>query len=143
MRHRTKYRFSPTKPLRTLAWVLISAIVIAAPVYSDARDISQVRELPQARDSIQARNAPQSGSNSPAGNAVQAREIIGASDSIRITVFQNPDLMALQHLFGEFVVLHAQTEEGRALRVRYEGIEIVDVELGLQHGSHELVQLGG
>jgi polysaccharide export outer membrane protein len=92
MRHTTKYRFSPTNTWRTLAWALISAIVTAAPVYSDAREPSQVREFPQARDTIQTRNTPQSGSNSPAGNAVQAREIIGASDSIRITVFQNPDL---------------------------------------------------
>jgi polysaccharide biosynthesis/export protein len=92
MRHMTKYRFSPTNTLRTLAWVLISAIAVAAPIYSDARDTSQVREFPQVRDTTQARNTPQSGSNSPAGNAVQAREIIGASDSIRITVFQNPDL---------------------------------------------------
>jgi len=92
MRHTTKYRFSPANTWRTLAWALISAIVIAAPVYSDAREPSQVREFPQARDTIQTRNTPQSGSNSPAGNAVQAREIIGASDSIRITVFQNPDL---------------------------------------------------
>jgi polysaccharide export outer membrane protein len=88
----TKYRFSPIETLRALARVLVSAMVIAAPVSSDARDASMVRELPQARDSVQARNAPQSGSNSPAGNAVQAREIIGASDSIRVTVFQNPDL---------------------------------------------------
>ena len=86
MRHMTKYRLSPTNTLRTLAWVLISAIVIAAPGYSDARDPSQAREFPLAR------NTPQTGSNSPAVNAVQAREIIGSSDSIRITVFQNPDL---------------------------------------------------
>jgi polysaccharide export outer membrane protein len=92
LRHRTKYRFPPTNPLPILAWVLISAIAIAAPVNSDARDPSQVREFPQARDVNQVRNTPQSGSNSPPGNAVQAREIIGASDSIRITVFQNPDL---------------------------------------------------
>ena len=86
MRHMTKYRLSPTNTLRTLAWVLIAAIVIAAPGYSDARDPSQAREFPLAR------NTPQTGSNSPAVNAVQAREIIGSSDSIRITVFQNPDL---------------------------------------------------
>lgn len=96
MRHTTKYRFPPTDTLRNSAWVLISAILIAAPVYSDARDPTPVRELPQARDTIPPRNppqsAPQSGSNAPAGNAVQAREMIGASDSIRVTVFQNPDL---------------------------------------------------
>ncbi len=98
MRHSTKYRFSPANTLHNLAWVLISAILIVAPVYSDARDASQAREFQQPRDTIPARtqsapqSAPQSGSQSPAGSAVQAREIIGASDSIRITVFQNPDL---------------------------------------------------
>ena len=103
MRHSTKYGFSPTNTFHNLAWVLISAILIVAPVYSDARDASQVREFQQPRDTTPVRNSPQSppqsGSNNAAvsavqaaGNAVQAREIIGASDSIRITVFQNPDL---------------------------------------------------
>jgi polysaccharide export outer membrane protein len=92
MRHMMKYRFSPSNTLRTFARVLVSTIVIAAPVYSEGRDTSQVREIPQSRDTIQARNAPQGGSNNPAGDAVQGREILGASDSIRITVFQNPDL---------------------------------------------------
>jgi polysaccharide export outer membrane protein len=87
-----KYRFSPSNTLRTFARVLVSTIVIAVPVYSEGRDTSQVREIPQSRDTLQARNAPQSGSNNPAGDAVQGREILGASDSIRITVFQNPDL---------------------------------------------------
>ena len=90
MRHMTKFRFSPAKPLGTLARVLILAIVIAAPVFSDARDISPVREFPLARNNPQIN--PPTGSNSPAGNAVQGGEIIGSSDSIRITVFQNPDL---------------------------------------------------
>ena len=101
MRLMRKYHFSPTNTLRTLAWVLIPAMVIAAPVYSDAREpsTSPVRELPaaardtvQARETMQARATPQSGSSSQPGNLVQARDVLGASDSIRITVFQNPDL---------------------------------------------------
>ena len=47
---------------------------------------SQVRNAPQSA------STPQSASISPAPNALQTREILGASDSIRITVFQNPDL---------------------------------------------------
>ncbi len=86
MRHTMKYRFSPSNTLRTFARVLLATIVMAAPVYSEGRDTSQVR------DTIQARNAPPIASNNPAGDAVQGREILGASDSIRITVFQNPDL---------------------------------------------------
>lgn len=98
LRHMMKYRFSPFNARRTLARVLISAAVIAAPVCSDARDTSQLRESPQSRDTVQARTTTQGGSNGQAGstvqagNAVQAREVLGASDSIRITVFQNPDL---------------------------------------------------
>jgi len=92
MRHMIKYRFPPGNTLRTFARVLISAIVIAAPVYCEGRDTSPVRELPQSRDTIQARNAPQGGTNNPAGDGVQGRDILGASDSIRVTVFQNPDL---------------------------------------------------
>ena len=108
MRNISKHRFSPANTFRTLARVLISAIAIAAPTYSDARDTSpvvpvaretpqvpQAREtspVPQPRETIQARNAPPGGSTGPAVNAMQGREILGASDSIRITVFQNPDL---------------------------------------------------
>lgn len=92
LRHMTKYRFSSTETLRNSAWLLISVIVIAAPVYSDAREPSQVRELPQARDTVQTRATPQSGSTIQAGNVAHAREVLGATDSIRITVFQNPDL---------------------------------------------------
>lgn len=114
MRQMTKYGFSATKNLRTLAWVLISAIGIAAPVSSDARDPvaaretaaapaqardpagapAAARELQQARDITQARNTPpgENKSENQAAKAGQAREILGASDSIRITVFQNPDL---------------------------------------------------
>jgi polysaccharide export outer membrane protein len=63
-----------------------------ASLAPQARDSSQV---PPARDSIQARNAPHTAISSAATNAsntLQGREILGASDSIRITVFQNPDL---------------------------------------------------
>ena len=116
MRQMTKHGFSVTNNLRTLAWVLISAIGIAAPVSSDARDPVAVREtaaapapardpagapaatreLQQARDITQARNTPpgetKSENSGQAAKPGQAREILGASDSIRITVFQNPEL---------------------------------------------------
>ena len=100
MRHMTKYSFSPTNVPRALAWILVTSMFILAPVCLQAREPSPVRdsppprETPLARDTTQARNTPQTVTtgNSQAGNAVKAREILGASDSIRITVFQNPDL---------------------------------------------------
>jgi polysaccharide biosynthesis/export protein len=92
MRHTTQYRFSVTKPLHTLTGALLLAILITAPDYSEAGDTSRLREFQQPRDTIPARNLPQSVSNGPAGSPVQSRAIIGASDSIRITVFQNPEL---------------------------------------------------
>ena len=104
MRYMTKYCFTPANAWRSVAWVLLSSTLIAAPVSSQARDTTPVRDTPQVRDTTQVRNTPQAGSASHAANATQAgtinqtanaaqaREILGAGDSIRITVFQNPDL---------------------------------------------------
>ena len=104
MRHMTKYCFTLANALRSVAWVLLSSTLIAAPISSQARDTTPVRDPPQARDTTPVRNTPQAGSPSQTANAVQAgstsqtvnaaqaREILGAGDSIRITVFQNPDL---------------------------------------------------
>jgi len=65
MRQMTKHGFSATNNLRTLAWVLISAIGIAAPVSSDARDPVAVRETAAAP-------AP---ARDPAGAPAAAREL--------------------------------------------------------------------
>ena len=51
--------------------------------------------------------------------------------------------MAAQGLLGQVVVFHAQGEDGFAVRVRNEGVEVVDVQLGLQQGGHEAAQAGG
>ncbi len=59
-----KYRFTMSHAWRSLAWALFAAAMLAAPVPSHS----------------QARNAP------------QTREDLGAGDTIRITVFQSPDL---------------------------------------------------
>ncbi len=95
MRHKMNNRCSPVLTWRALAWALISAITIVTPLASHARDPMQVRDAAavQVRESPQALNAPQSGASSTIGPAVRIpREILGAGDSIRITVFQNPDL---------------------------------------------------
>src|SRR5579859_2524594 len=104
MRNMTNYRFSPARCLRTLAWILISTMAIALPVSSQAGDVAQARDLqrelqkvreqprdlPQASDKGQPREMPTTRANALA--AAQQRDVLGASDSIRITVFQNPDL---------------------------------------------------
>ncbi len=113
MRQLTDRRFATIKPLRHLAWALLSMAVIAAPLYAQVRDAAKEREVPQAReaakdaakerelaksrDTVQARATPpgpgSTGATSGlAGNTGPIREVLGPSDSIRITVFQNPDL---------------------------------------------------
>ncbi len=115
MRHMTTRALATMKPLRNLALALLSMAVIAAPTYGQARDPAKERETPQAReaakqrdaakereitklrDSAQARVAPPGPGSSGAGSALAGntgpvREVLGPSDSIRITVFQNPDL---------------------------------------------------
>ena len=48
-----------------------------------------------------------------------------------IGLAQGAELMAVEHLFSHLVIFHAQAEDGFALRMRDEGIEIVDIQLGL------------
>jgi len=97
MRYMKNDRFSPDT-LRTLTWAAAAAILIAMPLASDARDPAAPKAndamQPKATDTLQARNAPPTASpTAPANNkAVPPRDILGASDSIRITVFQNPEL---------------------------------------------------
>lgn len=57
-----QYRFSPANAVRHLAWILFSALVAATPANSQTRD------------------------------AARSSEALGAGDSVRVTVFQNPDL---------------------------------------------------
>jgi polysaccharide biosynthesis/export protein len=91
MRH-TIMKYPPTTGLPTLRCALLLAISLAAPVHSEARDSSQVRETRQPGETVQAPGSPRSANAGPTGAPVQPRAIIGASDSIRITVFQNPEL---------------------------------------------------
>lgn len=62
MEYMPNFRFTTALAMRGLAGVLFAAALLAAPVLSQARD------------------------------APQTREALGAGDSIRITVFQSPDL---------------------------------------------------
>jgi polysaccharide export outer membrane protein len=75
--------FTPFNLLRSLAWGLLAALVVIYADAAHARDtIPQPRAAPQAGTAPQAREIPRE---------VQ-REILGAGDSIRVTVFQNADL---------------------------------------------------
>lgn len=57
-----QYRFSPAHAARHLAWLLFSALLAATPANAQSRD------------------------------ATRSNEALGAGDSVRVTVFQNPDL---------------------------------------------------
>ena len=92
MRDITKYRSLPVNILRTLLWAVTLVTMFAVPAWSQARDASQVREMPQASDILHARNAPPGPTTTAAAKPTPPRDILGASDSIRITVFQNPEL---------------------------------------------------
>jgi polysaccharide biosynthesis/export protein len=84
MRQMPKHRFTPATLLRTLAWGLLAAIVITNADSSQAADTSTTRPGPQARAAPQPGNA--------ARPQEVPREVLGAGDSIRVTVFQNADL---------------------------------------------------
>jgi polysaccharide biosynthesis/export protein len=90
MGYMPKCRFIRAKPLRTCAWLALATLVIATPLASHARDTVQARNIPAAASASPAAGAPAVANM--AANAAQAREILGSGDSIRITVFQNPDL---------------------------------------------------
>ena len=115
MGHVAQYRFLTTARSGTLAWVVLAIAFVAMPSMAQARDSAQPRENAQARTTPQAGaqtgNAAQSGSAAPQAaqprNTQQAaipapgtepraptasRDTLGVGDSIRITVFQNPDL---------------------------------------------------
>ncbi|MEO8165668.1 MAG: polysaccharide biosynthesis/export family protein, partial [Betaproteobacteria bacterium] len=74
-------------------------MMVAVPMSSEARDTAQGRSTTQAASEKPARTtaASPAATSSPAGpasqaNAPQLREVLGPGDSIRINVFQNPDL---------------------------------------------------
>ncbi len=110
MGYMPKCRFTCAKPLRSWTLMALATLVIATPIASHARDTVQARNASPAAsappaattaaaaNTAQARNAPPpagppAGASTPAvANAAQGREILGSGDSIRITVFQNPDL---------------------------------------------------
>jgi len=117
MEYVPKYRFIPGNGLRALAWAVFAFAVIGTPIVSQARDAVQARDNPQVRSApppgvpaqagtpvpsgsaaaqnAQARNTPQAPIPAPTANATEqrvTRDALGAGDSIRITVFQNPDL---------------------------------------------------
>jgi polysaccharide export outer membrane protein len=110
MAHRQMNRLASGCRLRTLARVAV-AIVVMASVSAQARDTGPPRDVPQARpanppqspngtqtrDAAQARITPQAAPTPPTAAAAErgstsTRDTLGAGDSIRITVFQNPDL---------------------------------------------------
>ena len=62
MKTMPQYRYSPAHAVRHLAWILLSALIAATPAISQTRDASRTHEA------------------------------LGAGDSVRVTVFQNPDL---------------------------------------------------
>lgn len=104
MRHMPDNRCTPSNVLGTVACsLLLLVFAIALPQSAAARD-THIRSAQQPAnaaatstqaanaDSTQARNSP-APSMPPVANAnSQSRETLGPGDSIRITVFQNPDL---------------------------------------------------
>src|SRR4051794_16149452 len=110
MGHRHQYQFASGNSLRALTRVTLIIAVMGASLCVQARDTGQPREVPQARPATpsqpasgtqtrdaQARITPQAAPTAPAaasehGSATSGRDTLGAGDSIRITVFQNPDL---------------------------------------------------
>lgn len=87
-----RYRFPSANTLPTRTWALLLAILLTTPVYCEARDTSQVRESQQPGVTVPAPGISKSENPGPSGTPGPTRAIIGASDSIRITVFQNPEL---------------------------------------------------
>src|SRR6185436_20518415 len=63
------------------------AVAVMAPAH--ARESTLARDTPITRETTPPKTQPSVTSSAP---VAPAREILGASDSIRITVFQNPDL---------------------------------------------------
>lgn len=62
MKTMPQFRYSPADAVRHLAWILLLAMIAATPAISQTRDASRTNEA------------------------------LGAGDSVRVTVFQNPDL---------------------------------------------------
>ena len=111
MGHRHMNHLASGCRLRALARVAVAIVVVAASVSAQARDTGPPRDVPQARpanpaqsangaqtrDAAQARITPQGAPTPPTAAAAErasasTRDTLGAGDSIRITVFQNPDL---------------------------------------------------
>jgi polysaccharide biosynthesis/export protein len=104
MGHQDKNYFASSSKLRA-AWAALMIVLIGTSLCAAARDTEprpalagqspngpQTRDTPQARNSAQAANNPSPATASERGRAAATRETLGAGDSIRITVFQNPDL---------------------------------------------------
>jgi polysaccharide export outer membrane protein len=113
MGHRQKNLLASAHRVRTLTRVAVTLVVMATWVCAQARDTAPPpRDAAQARptnpaqsangaptrDAAQARITPQTAPTPPSavaaerGSAAFTRDTLGAGDSIRITVFQNPDL---------------------------------------------------
>src|SRR3954466_6373466 len=87
MANMTNPRFFCTS-VSTWLWTVTLAVAVMVPAH--ARESTLMRDTPITRETTPPKNtAPSATSSAP---ATTAREILGASDSIRITVFQNPDL---------------------------------------------------
>lgn len=102
MNQQPDIRCKPRTALRTAACSLLLAVAIAMPQTAAARD-AQARAQSSANThsastpaaatgSMQARNAPAPAVPTTANANSMPRETLGPGDSIRITVFQNPDL---------------------------------------------------
>src|SRR3954466_16224536 len=114
MGHRHEHHFASGNSLRGLTRAAFIIALMTASLCVHARDTGQPRDATQARpanpgqpangtqarDAAQARITPQAAPTAPAapaaaserGSGTSSRDTVGAGDSIRITVFQNPDL---------------------------------------------------
>ena len=59
-----------------------------------------------------------------------------------IHLTEDAELMLLEDLLAHLVIFHAQGQERFALRIRDEGVEVVDVQLRLEHRRHQTSELG-
>ena len=60
-----------------------------------------------------------------------------------VSLSQGAKLMAAEGLLGGFVVFDAEAENGFALGLGKERVEVIDIQLGFEQGRHEAIQIGG
>jgi polysaccharide export outer membrane protein len=101
MKHMPNNRSTPSNVLGTVACSLLLVFAIAMPQTAAARDTRATQQSANApvtptqaanTSNTQARNTPPAVMPAVANANSQSRETLGPGDSIRITVFQNPDL---------------------------------------------------